>query len=57
MFFMSKKRLAGLLKIDKRDALGLANLLYGQLEKGGQVGDPLQAIRRLASPTTESATS
>jgi len=46
-----QKRQEGLLKTDKRDALGLANLLYNQLEKGIQVGDPLQAVRRLVSPT------
>src|SRR5215472_15903783 len=46
-----QKRQEGLLKTDKRDALGLANQLYNQLEKGIQVGDPLQAVRRLASPT------
>ncbi len=49
-----QKRQAGLLKTDKRDALGLANLLYNQLEKGIQMGDPLQAVRRLA-PATEAA--
>lgn len=42
-----QKRQEGLLKSDKRDALGLANMLYNQLEKGIQVGDPLQAVRRL----------
>ncbi len=41
-----QKRQEGLLKTDKRDALGLANQLYNQLEKGIQVGDPLQAVRR-----------
>ena len=46
-----QKRRQGLLKSDKRDALGLANQLYNQLEKGIQVDDPLQAIRRLAPPT------
>jgi transposase len=45
-----QKRQTGLLKTDKRDALGLANLLYNQLEKGIQVGDPLQAVRRLVPP-------
>jgi len=49
-----QKRQEGLLKTDKRDALGLANLLYNQLEKGIQVGDPLQAVRRLV-PLTEAA--
>src|SRR5215469_685013 len=47
----AQKRQVGLLKTDKRDALGLANLLFNQLEKGIQVGDPMQAVRRLASPT------
>ena len=50
-----QKRQEGLLKTDKRDALGLANILYCQLEKGIQVGDPMQAVRRLAPPT-EAAT-
>ncbi|HLZ62991.1 MAG TPA: transposase, partial [Ktedonosporobacter sp.] len=49
-----QKRQAGLLKTDKRDALGLANMLYSQLEKGLQMGDPMQAIRRMA-PATEAA--
>jgi hypothetical protein len=43
-----QKRQQGLLKTDKRDALGLANLLYNQLEKGIQVGDSLQYVH--ASP-------
>src|SRR2546421_6814885 len=51
-----QKRQEGLLKSDKRDALGLANMLYNQLEKGIQVGDPLQAVRRLI-PATEAAAS
>ncbi|MGZ6392172.1 MAG: IS110 family RNA-guided transposase [Ktedonobacterales bacterium] len=46
-----QKRQEGLLKTDKRDALGLGNLLFNQLDRGIQVGDPLQAIRRLAPPT------
>ena len=46
-----QKRQEGLLKSDKRDALGLGNLLFNQLEKGIQVGDPMQAVRRLAPPT------
>jgi transposase len=50
-----QKRQEGLLKSDKRDALGLANLLYNQLEKGIQVGDPLQAVRRLVSPSEAAA--
>jgi transposase len=50
-----QKRHEGLLKSDKRDALGLANLLYNQLEKGIQVGDPLQAVRRLVPPSEAAA--
>lgn len=50
-----QERPKGLVKTDKRDALGLANLLFNQLEKGIQVGDPLQAVRRLAPPTEAAA--
>src|SRR5437763_5746398 len=50
-----QKRHEGLLKSDKRDALGLANLLYNQLEKGIQVGDSLQAVRKLIPPTAAAA--
>ncbi len=50
-----QKRQAGLLKSDKRDALGLANHLYNALEQGVQTGDPLQAVRRLAPPTETAA--
>jgi transposase len=50
-----QKRQAGLLKSDKRDALGLANQLCNQLEKGIQVGDPLQAVRRLVPPSEAAA--
>jgi transposase len=50
-----QKRQAGLLKSDKRDALGLDNQLYNQLEKGIQVGDPLQAVRRLLPPSVAAA--
>ncbi len=46
-----QKRREGVLKTDKRDALGLANTLYNQLEKGVQVSDTLQAVRRLVPPT------
>lgn len=46
---------AGLLKTDKRDALGLANHLYNQLEKGIQVGNTTQLVRRLAPPTQAAA--
>ncbi len=50
-----QKRQKGLLKSDKRDALGLANMLYNQLDKGIQTGDPLQVVRRLAPPTPAAA--
>jgi transposase len=50
-----QKRQAGMLKTDKRDALGLANHLYSQLELGVQVPDKLQAIRRLSPPTEAAA--
>lgn len=50
-----QKRREGLLKSDKRDALGLANHLYNQLEKGIQMDDPLQAVRRLAPPSKAAA--
>jgi transposase len=46
-----QKRQEGLLKTDKREALGLGNLLFNQLEKGMQMGNPMQAVRRLAPPT------
>jgi transposase len=50
-----QKRQEGLLKSDKRDALGLANQLYNQREKGIRVGDPLQAVRRLVPPSEAAA--
>jgi hypothetical protein len=50
-----QKRPERLLKTDKRDALGLGNLLYNQLEKGIQVGDSLQAVRKLVPPTAAGA--
>jgi hypothetical protein len=43
-----------LVKTDKRDALGLGNQLYNQLEKGIQVADKTQLVRR-ALPPTEAA--
>src|SRR5260370_32506999 len=46
-----QERTAGLLKTDKRDALGLANRLYTQLELGGQVADKSQLVRRAVPPT------
>jgi transposase len=50
-----QERTAGLLKTDKRDALGLANRLYTQLELGAQVADKSQLVRR-AVPPMEAAT-
>lgn len=50
-----QKRQPGLLKTDKRDALGLANHLYNQLDRGIQVGDPLQIVRKLAPLTPAAA--
>jgi transposase len=47
-------RPSGMLKTDKRDALGLANHLYNQLEKGIQMADKKQLVRR-AFPPTEAA--
>lgn len=44
----------GLLKTDKRDALTLANHLYNQLDRGIQVADKSQVVRR-ALPPTEAA--
>jgi transposase len=49
-----QKRQQGLLKTDKRDALGLANHLYNQLEKGIQVTEKSQLVRP-ALPPTEAA--
>jgi transposase len=46
-----QKRPAGMLKTDKRDALGLANHLYNQLEKGVQLADKTHLVRRLLAPT------
>jgi len=40
-----------MLKTDKRDALNLAHTLYSQLEKGVQVADKLQLVRRTLPPT------
>jgi len=50
-----QRRPAGLLKSDKRDALGLANHLYNQLEKGIQVAAPPQLVRRACPPTAAAA--
>jgi transposase len=49
-----QERQKGMLKTDKRDALTLANHLYNQLEKGIQVADKKQLVRR-AFPPTETA--
>jgi transposase len=46
-----QERAPGLLKTDKRDALGLANQLYTQLELGAQVADKSQLVRRAVPPT------
>lgn len=50
-----QERPKGLLKTDKRDALSLANHLYNQLEKGIQVADKTQLVRR-AVPPSDAAT-
>jgi transposase len=47
-----QKRAEGLTKTDKRDALGLANTLYTQLELGAQVRDKMQLVRRIVPPTS-----
>ncbi len=49
-----QERPKGMLKTDKRDALTLANHLYNQLEKGIQVADKTQLVRR-AIPPSEAA--
>jgi len=49
-----QERPKGMIKTDKRDALGLANTLYNQLELGVQVANRTQLVRR-AVPPTESA--
>ena len=49
-----QSRKSGMLKSDKRDALGLGNHLYNQLELGVQVEDKLQVVRR-ATPPSEAA--
>ncbi|GHO60360.1 hypothetical protein KSB_88350 [Ktedonobacter robiniae] len=43
------------MKTDKRDALGLANHLYNQLELGMQVADKAQLVRRAVPPTPAAA--
>jgi transposase len=49
-----QERPKGMMKTDKRDALGLANHLYNLLEKGIQVSDKARLARR-AFPPTEAA--
>lgn len=50
-----QRRQEGMIKTDKRDALGLANQLYTQLELGAQVANTLQAIRRALPPSEAAA--
>ena len=50
-----QERRQGLLKTDKRDALNLANHLYNQLEKGIQVANKLQLVRRAVPPSEGAA--
>lgn len=50
-----QERPKGMLKTDKRDALGLANTLYSQLELGVQVADKMQLVRRAVAPTRAAA--
>lgn len=49
------RREAGMLKTDKRDALGLANHLYNQLELGVQVTNKLQVVRHAIPPSAAAA--
>jgi transposase len=44
-----------IMKTDKRDALGLANQLYSQLELGVQVADKTQLVRRAVPPAAAAA--
>src|SRR6266702_5910642 len=48
-------RPAGMLKTDKRDALGLANTLYNQLQLSIQVADKTHLVRRAEPPTAAAA--
>ncbi len=50
-----QERPKGMMKTDKRDALGLANRLYTQLELGAQVADKMQLVRRSVPPTKAAA--
>ncbi len=48
-------RECGMIKTDKRDALGLANQLYNQLALGVQVPDKLQVVHRAIPPSEAAA--
>jgi len=50
-----QERPKGMMKTDKRDALGLANTLYNQRELGVQVADRTQLVRRAVPPTEAAA--
>src|SRR5215470_10829329 len=50
-----QERPRGMMKTDKRDALGLANRLYTQLELGAQVADKMQLVRRTVPPIPAAA--
>jgi transposase len=50
-----QKRPKGMMKTDKRDALGLANMLYTQLALGAQVADKMQLVRHALPPTKTAA--
>ena len=50
-----QERPKGMMKTDKRDALGLANTLYNQLALGVQVSDKTQLVRRAVPPTPAAA--
>jgi len=50
-----RERPHGIIKTDKRDALGLANHLYNQLEKGIQVVNKLDLVRRAVAPSEPAA--
>jgi len=50
-----QSRQTGILKTDKRDALGLANHLYNQLALGAQVENKLQVVRRAVPPSEAAA--
>lgn len=50
-----QERTKGMMKTDKRDALGLANTLYNQLALGVQVSDKTQLVRRVVPPTPAAA--